>query len=429
MRKVALIIIYCLCTFIAKSQDISLMHLKGTMPATLLNPGIPLEKRLQISLGAINIFGGTNGPSINDITSKNSDGQRFLDFSKLPSNLDDSHDIFLDYDIRTLDLGLKFGSFALMAGHGFRSTSNIRYTKDLIQLLAFGNANFIGETLDIGPGLDVMSYNEIYLGAQKTAGKFTIGLKAKMLYGASSVSTESSEIQFTTNAEYYQLQFKNDYLIRSSSLLRYNSLDSITLNYSNFTFDNLFYNNRGFAVDLGINFQVTDQLNIHASAADLGSITWDFFPRKYSSKGTFAFEGVDLVDYLSDSTLSVKDTLLDLIDITSDIEQYSTTLNSTFSLGGTYKYNKWSLNALYQMRNRFGFRNHNMSLSVMRQISIFDIAVQYSLSKNNFSGLGIYGKIKLGPFAAYLATDNVLGVFRPLDAKSASVRLGTTLMF
>ncbi|MBK8888344.1 MAG: hypothetical protein IPN46_18140 [Saprospiraceae bacterium] len=45
---------------------------------------------------------------------------------------------------------------------------------------------------------------------------------------------------------------------------------------------------------------------------DLGGIQMDFF-RKYSNIGTFSFEGVDLVDYIVDSTLSVKDTLLDLV--------------------------------------------------------------------------------------------------------------------
>lgn len=427
--RLYLILGFLLYTAIAIGQDISLVHLNGFMPATTLNPAAPLQKTVNISLANLSIFGGTNGPSINDITSKNIEGQRYFDFNKLPTNLDDTHDVFLDYDIRTLDVGIKFGSFSLLAGHGFRSSSNIKYTKDLIQLLAFGNANFIGKNLNLGPIIDVMSFNELYLGGQKTLGNFTLGLKAKLLFGASSISTESAQMQLFTDPEYYQLDFKNDYIIRSSSLLRYNSLDSITVNYSQFTFDNFFYNNRGLAFDLGVDFKVSDQLNVFASARDLGSISWDFFPRKYASQGNFKFSGIDLVDYLSDSTLSVKDTLLDLINVTSSLENYSTTLNSTFTVGGTYTHNKWKLNVLYQLQNRFGFRNHALAVSAVRKISILDLGLQYTILKNNFANVGIYSSIKLGPCLIYLSSDNVLGVFRPLDAKSASARMGLALQF
>jgi hypothetical protein len=45
------------------SQDISSLHLQGTMPGTLLNPAMPLNKKINISLGSFAVAGGTNGPS------------------------------------------------------------------------------------------------------------------------------------------------------------------------------------------------------------------------------------------------------------------------------------------------------------------------------------------------------------------------------
>ena len=87
---------------------------------------------------------------------------------------------------------------------------------------------FIGQQIQIGPAFDVLAYNELYLGIQKTLGNFTLGLKGKLLYGTASISTEINDVQFSTNPEFYQLELKNDYLIRSSALLRYSSLDSIT---------------------------------------------------------------------------------------------------------------------------------------------------------------------------------------------------------
>lgn len=413
----------------AIGQEISLLQLKGYMPGTFLNPGLPLDKRVNISVGAIGFRGGTNGPSIGDITSKNLDGKRYIDLDKFSGSLNPNQDIFGQSEIRTLDLAIKLGSFALMAGHGMKAFGNLTYTSDLIHLAAYGNGNYIGKTLDLGPVLDVSAYNELYIGVQKTSGRFTLGLKAKLLYGISNIYTESSDIKLTTLEEYYQLQFKNDYIVRSSGLLRYHSLDSITIDNSLWSFDNLFYNNRGFAIDLGASFKVNENLTISASALDLGSISWDFFPRRYSSQGTFTFEGVDVVDYITDSTLSISDTLLNIIDVRSDIEEYSTTLNYTFTIGGHYQSGPWSFNALYMLHNKFGYRDHAMSLSAIRKIAFFDLGLQYRISKNDYSGLGLYSRLNLGPVALYLASDNLLGLFNIDNAKSASIRFGTTLQF
>jgi len=106
------------------------------------------------------------------------------------------------------------------------------------------------------------------------------------------------------------------------------------------------------------------------------------YPRKYSSKGTFTFEGLDIVNYLGDSTtISIADTLLNKINVTSEIEEYSTLLNSTFTLGGTYHLNhRWTFNALYLLRNDFGFKRHSLSASTMLKFPVFDLKKQLFFS-------------------------------------------------
>jgi hypothetical protein len=418
----------CLVT-VTNAQDINLLHLQGSMPGTFLNPGLSLDKTFNASLGGFQLLLGTDGPPINKLTSKNASGERYIDVKKLSDKLGDFHNIFFTNDIHTLDIGVKIGGIVVMGGHSFRSSANIRYPKGLLEVASQGNAAFIGQQIQIGPAFDVLAYNELYLGIQKTLGNFTLGLKGKLLYGTASISTEINDVQFSTNPEFYQLELKNDYLIRSSALLRYSSLDSITIDYSGFTFDNLFYNNRGLAFDLGASFKLDDKLTLSASALDIGSISWDFFPRKYSSKGTFTFEGLDIVNYLGDSTtISIADTLLNKINVTSEIEEYSTLLNSTFTLGGTYHLNhRWTFNALYLLRNDFGFKRHSLSASTMLKFPVFDLGVQFSISKNNYSSVGLFGRLKLGPVSGYLSTENIAGIIRPFDSRSAAVRLGITV--
>ena len=413
------------------SQDITLLNVNGSLPATYLNPGLKLDKKINISIGGINVHFGTDGPTINQITSKNKAGQRYIDVKKLITNPRTYQNIFFKNDIHTIDVSLNLGNIVLMAGHAFRSGGNLSYPGSLLNVATQGNSAFIGQTVNIAPKIDINSYNEMYLGLQKSFDKLTIGAKGKLLYGTANLTTEKATIDFTTKDEYYQLEFKTDYLLRSSSLLRYTSLDSITANYAGFSFDNLFYNNVGFALDVGASYNVNSNLTLSISAVDVGMINWNFFPRKYSSKGNFIFEGIDIIDYVVDSTsISIKDTLLNLFQVSQGLENYSTALKGTFSLGGSFKYNnQWTFNALLLYQNNFSSNRSSLSLSAIRNISIFDIGLQYTLAKNDYASFGLFGKLRLGPICAFLSSDNIIGLFRPFDAKSASLRLGAYFQY
>ncbi len=428
MRVYLIASLFLIISIKAYTQDISLLNLHGQLPSTYLNPGLKVDKKFNLSLAGVSVLLGTDGPSINQITSKNSDGKRYIDVSKLDLNLDPYQNIFFNNDIHTIDLSLKIGSVMIMAGHAFRSTANISYPNGLINIAAQGNAAFIGQTVEIAPFVDINTYNEIYLGLQKSFGNLTIGAKGKLLYGVANVQTDKASIGFSTDAEIYQLNLKTDYEIRSSALLRYNNLDSITVDYSGFSFDNLFYNNRGFAFDLGASYDVNENLTLSASMLDLGKINWDFFPRKYTSKGNFTFEGVDILDLLVDSTsISIQDTLKDLLQVTEKIENYSTTLSGTYTLGASYLWGEnWRFNGLFLYQKANNSSRNVISLSAVRKISIFDLGLQYTITKNNYAGFGIFGKVKLGPFSAFASTDNIIGAFKPFDAKSASIRVGAT---
>ncbi len=404
-------------------------HLKGYIPATWVNPAIPLNNTVNINLTGVFAGLGTDGLAISDLSSKTESGSRYLDIKKINQIKNGNYSLNFENDIRTLDLGIKFGSLAFMAGHGFRSSVNMGYNSDLIKLLANGNGPYIGKTLEIGPSVNVTAYNELYLGAQAQISDLSLGVKAKLLYGVSSIYSESSKMQFTTLDEYYQLQFVNEYVIRSSNLLRYRALDDITINYSGFTFDNFFYNNRGLAVDVGIHYKINDQISISASALDIGKINWDFSPRKYESKGTFTFEGVDIINFIQDSTLRVQDTLLSLIEVTTASEKYSTSVNSRYLIGGSYEMDSWSFRVLYQLYCSEIQNQHQLSLSAFKSISFLDFGLLYTLQRNDLSNVGIYTGIKLKPIQLYVSANNIINLFSYEKATNTGVLAGLTLQF
>lgn len=94
----------------------------------------------------------------------------------------------------------------------------------------------------------------------KKISRFTIGLKAKLLFGVSNFRTDEPTINYRTKSDFYQWEFDVDYSIRSSSALILNDITDITLNPSGFNFDHLFYNNTGLAFDIGMNMELSKKL-------------------------------------------------------------------------------------------------------------------------------------------------------------------------
>ena len=430
MKFFRIILIICAAIIHVYGQNISLMNLKGNLHATYLNPALKVDKKLNISLPGVHVLIGADGYSVNQLTSKNNSGARYIDLN-VSEKIKHDQNLFFRNEIHTIDLSYGLSDWVFMAGHAFKSEGNLSIPRDLLSVISNGNAAYIGQKLSIGPQININAYNEFYGGIQKDFGQVSIGAKAKLIYGVSNLYTEKGVINFTTDNEFYQLNFETNYIARSSSLLDYYSLDSIKVNYNVLSFDNLFYNNMGMAFDFGVTIQLNESVLVSASVLDIGKINWDYSPRKFVSKGNFKFDGIDIVDYIGDSTsISIKDTLLDILDVTQGIEKYSTLLNGIYTLGLQFNYqNDWTFNSLLVFADNFNAHQTSVAFSAKRKFSIFELGVQYRLSKNNFTALGLFGKLRLGPFSIFASSENIIGLIKPFDSKSASIRLGSALQF
>ena len=123
------VLLFAVLNVCGMAQDGGLLFLKGSLPSTYINPSIPLEKKIQISLAGINTFAGTDGPTIEDITSKNASGKRFIDVINLSQKLNSENSIFGGVDVHTFDVGVRIGATSLIAEHAFKSFVNITYPK------------------------------------------------------------------------------------------------------------------------------------------------------------------------------------------------------------------------------------------------------------------------------------------------------------
>lgn len=430
-KVVFITLLICFSLLKLSAQDIGLFNLHGSIQRSYINPGLPITGKINVAAGNYQLGIATDGPALNDLTSFNAAGKRFVDISKFPNAFDDLQNIYLQNKISSLDISFKVGNIVFTAGHSFNLYGSLSYTKDLALLLAQGNAAFIGQTLEIGPGFTLNAYNDLYVGAQYQMGKWTAGIRPRLLFGTAGMETLKNTIRFTTDEAYYQLRFENEYIIRSSALFRISTFDEIEFSYPNMRFDNLFYNNSGFALDAGLSYAFSDKTELSASITDFGKIKWDFFPRVFTSRGSFTYEGVDLINYISDSTgINIADSLVNLFEFNQTIAPFTTVLPSKIYLGFSHQLNdQWRFSALYRMEDfRFSERSA-LSLSAVCQISLLNLGVNYTMRRNNFSSVGLSASIRLKPILLYVATENIFALIKPFDQKLANINFGAGLKF
>ncbi|MBK8621574.1 MAG: hypothetical protein IPN79_07385 [Saprospiraceae bacterium] len=415
----------------SNSQDISLLALGSNLRQTYVNPAASLNKKWNVSLMNTQVELLTDGPAINQLTSVNSNGRRYIHPDNWQNHVNPENLISGNFQLNTIDIGFKTDKWTFLAGHAFRSFGSLNYTEDLLKLAANGNGPYINQTLQIGPIADYTTFNEIYVGVQKKFNKFTVGIKTKLLFGVSNLRTEEADIQYKTNDDFYQWELNTNYVIRSSSTLNFRNITDFNFNSSGITFDHLFYNNVGIAFDLGVNMQLSKNFQIFWSALDLGFIKWDFLPRHTVSKGKFTFEGIDPLTYLNDTTgINFSDSIAAFIPFTTITESYTTTLNNRFYLGAHYVWKeKWSFNACVRFHRSFVKSNAQLSLAATRSWKWLDVGISYAVTNGNLWNIGALLQVKWKPVQVFVATDNLFSLISLYDQKLANARGGLSISF
>ena len=189
-----------------------------------------------------------------------------------------------------------------------------------------GNGQFIDETINIAPRINLMAYQEFGFGVGfNVSENLSLGTRLKYLIGAGAFYTSNSVVAVHTDPDYYALSADTDYLIHTAGIPQ---ADLNNGEFFDFDFaSNFFGENRGFAIDLGANLKVGEKLNIQTSILNLGKINWEDNVNTYWSQGSLTFEGLDLQPILDEGELDTEE-ILDSIGQTFEFEH----AQSRFSL-------------------------------------------------------------------------------------------------
>lgn len=331
-----------------------------------------------------------------------------------------------------LGINIKKNYFSLSVTN--KTSVNVIYPKDLIVLALEGNGkSFLGKRASFdGLSAKIDGYVEYALGYNREINeKLRIGGRLKLLSGYANFTTRKSKLGLTTDEETFDLTIDGKFKFQSSGVGGFIDKDSTN---NEFDFKTPFnFKNFGIALDLGGTYQLTDKIGVSASLLDFGFIRWKTQTASYETDNLdFRFEGVDVKQYLNDSTdylNRILDTLRSKVDNDITSEAYTSTLSSRFYLGGTYKVTDW-FTAGVTSYNQIINNRWRTSLILSGTIQLknwLGFTANYSIYGRSMANIGLGLTLRGGPIQFYVMTDNILAI-NYLGTKNAHVSFGINLL-
>ncbi len=421
-------------------QDLTLFNFNDIPQSSYSNPANQFNGKFFIGLPVLSssYYSLSNsGFKYSDFIKKDGDSLR-LDFNSMISGLEEENFMSFNTKIDLISFGFKVGKKTQIM---FNVTENINfrfnYTKDLVTFIHKGNLAFDDNTADFtGTAFSANYYREYGVSlAHQFSDKLRLGARLKYLYGLANLDTKRSDLKLTTDTNTYALTATSDILINTSGNTDFLSSSNLT-GEDGFLFGT---GNRGFGVDLGINYELNGKLSFNASVLDLGFINWNANTTNYNiDKGRSYFDGIE-IDAFSpqdDTTgTSSYDRLVDSLEVAFNVQEtnksYTNPLVGRIYMGANYKFNeKLVFGGLIQ--SEFYKRNIKPSLTLSTNYKVskwIGVAASYSMINRSFNNLGIGININPGPVQIYIVSDNILSGFRPQHAIHTQVRAGVNFIF
>lgn len=422
-------------------QELGLHFIDDIYQSNQTNPALMNKQKIVVSLPSLygNLY--HTGFSFNDVFTETSDGFS-LDLNKAIPDLKDDNYLQTNFNLDLLGVAVRLNDLQFGLTLGTRTNGFLNYKKEMIDLYWNGNAGYIGETINLAPDFQFTGYSELGIsGAYNWQDKVTVGLKLKYLIGISdfSAADRDNKLDIYTSDDAYQTTFTTDYEVNYSGFAALDSsiTELVDGGVDLYNRDNLFPGNSGIAIDLGMTANITDKITVAASIVDLGSLNWKANVGSYASQGTYTYEGLDLFTFVDGDTLNttglqneleaIVDTFTQVIDVQpTSTTSYSTKLPTKIYLSGQYDLlDDLTVGALLYNESYHGKNVPGLALSARKSFgSIFTLGGVYSIRNQRFNNFGINAVAKLGPIQLYMASDNVLPIFRPFNSQNVNFRAG-----
>ncbi len=363
-----------------------------------------------------------NRLSYNEAIIDNEDGEAELDIDRLISNLDDNNLIYSSGVVTIAYLGTNLSNGGgITAFVREKYVSSVNLPKSVVEFAWFGNVALNGQPLVLNDlKADNRYYREYGLGYSHPLGdQLRIGGRFKVYQGLLAATTDDSfNGRVQTNPEDFTLNFS-----MQNARIHTAGLEAESSYF-------LFNGNYGFGADIGVDWTY-DKFNVNAAIRDIGAIRWRSNTTTYGlNDSDFTYRGVSFAT-VDDLIEEVQDSLLDKFQDYEEIVQFTTRMNISFLLNGSYR--PWEKGAVHgTMVNTLILDQPRTTLALGYT---HDFSSSFSLSgtvtklPQQFVNFGLAARIEAGPVQFYLGTDKIFGNYNLTDVEALNLRFGANLIF
>ncbi|NQX92380.1 MAG: hypothetical protein HRT74_09730 [Flavobacteriales bacterium] len=408
------------------------------------NPSYFGQERFYIGIPALNgieINGAHTG-----FTFANTVDNETISFNSVLNELDDVNHLMTSNRIGILNGGFRIGNnWHVRIGAQAVIEARIGYPKSLFELLYKGNGHpdLIGTNVDMsGLAFNSLLYTDYYVGFSRNLmdGRLVVGANVHYLQGIAANYTERSEFSLFTDADTYAISLNGAFTYHTNLVG-----DSATFDIAQDAeeFGDSFGDaddiklGQGAAVDFGVRYKLLEDLELQASALNIGGISWSENTATYELGGSFTYSGVELEDFLEDpdSAETAFEALADSLSnaFTSDnsADGFSIPTNARFILGANYAINDRSdVNVAFGHLRSFGEGFNTVSAVYRRKFGrIFWIhgGVQLFEFSDPLIPAGFH--VNAGPLQIGLGTNNLIAAFAPTRTGYFTGQLNMALRF
>lgn len=443
-NKFTLLIVGCCSALLSWAQsETTLPTMRRMYQSTYINPAFAPKYKVSVGLPVISNFNVSNtryGFTLQDVFDC-VDEDSLLDFNKFYNKIDgDGFAIQTVINTDLIHVSFPVGKFQLSVNSSLKSQNTQAISKELIGFLANGNAYFAGKTQDVDLlNINATAYVENGFSISRQFKKLGVGARVKYIQGVASVDSKNVGFSITTaDNPYDSLRIRTRGELRTAGVpLLVDSLTNqqkdASLNEFNAA-DLTKFANTGWGFDLGLTYQVTNRLVVHASVVDWGGINWRSNPYKYELGGKeVSFGGFSEDDFNSDSTRQAyTDSLGKLLyEATVTTEEFRTKLLTRYYAGFDFDLSKRDrVGFLYQGQQYTNKLVSAMTVSYAHRFGNgWDITGNYSRYDNKYNQVGVGTALKMGPVQLYMLTDDILILFKPQNYNFLYFRMGINLVF
>lgn len=472
MRTVTLYIALLL-PFLMMSQQNQTMYFMHVPQANITNPAIYSTCKLTISGLLVPVSGqlmppiymnyNNNGFAYKDFIHRGTgfrSDSLIMDFPNLIDKMRKVNYISLETHIPWINVSYLWKNWYFSFGITDKFNAMVSIPRDLAVLAWEGNGkSLLGQKALLSfLGTNINWHREYAIGAATVIDKkWTVGGRAKLLFGKSNLWFKNNRFTWHTNNDDFSYTFDIDMDIRASQpfyditkLIYDYANDSIMfemdtlINMDDITFNDIrkkvVFNakNKGLGIDLGAQYKYSNKITLYASLLDFGFIRYKQNAEVINAKGNFYFDGWDIQPYFNkdDSVINAHtqqfvDSVIKIFDPKHQSKAYNYWLPSRLYIGGTYQLTeKYNVGVL--LRNEFFLKRLHSAITISGNAKFtkwFSGNVSYTVQNNSFKHLGLGFALKFGFYQWYMVSDNIFGFIFPQSTRNVNLRMGLNMMF